>query len=187
MSYPTDKDMLRKTMRQKRDELSLREIHQQTEKCLENLKEFSEYQKNQWIYTYMAIGSEVDTIFMISEFLKQGKRVAVPKVEKDEIAFYEIQTIKDCKPGLWGILEPISYQAPAEEKGLMLLPGLAFDKKGNRLGYGGGYYDKYLKKHENCVSVALAYELQILEEIPHEEHDKTVDYIITPERRISCV
>ena len=128
----------------------------------------------------------VDTISLVSRFIKMGKKVAAPKVERDEIAFYEIGSIRECRPGAFGILEPASYKAPADEKGLILLPGLAFDMSGNRLGYGGGFYDKYLKSHPDYPCAALAFELQILDEVPHEEHDKTVDYIITPERIIVC-
>lgn len=179
------KEALREQMRAKRDALSLRTIHEESLKCLRNLRELPAYRENTWIYTYMAIGSEVDTISMMQEFIKDGKKVAVPKVEGDIIAFYEIQSVKDCKPGLWGILEPVSYKAPADDPGLILLPGLAFDESGNRLGYGGGYYDKYLKARPDCACAALAYELQLLEEVPHEEHDKQVEYIVTPERVIA--
>lgn len=178
------KEALREKMRAERDALTLKEIHDQTMDCLRQLEKLTAYKENEWIYTYMAIGSEVDTISMMQEFIRQGKKLAVPKVEGDVIAFYEIQSVKDCKPGLWGILEPVSYKAPAQDAGLILLPGLAFDEKGNRLGYGGGYYDKYLKSRPDCICAALSYELQILEEVPHEEHDCRVDYIVTPERII---
>ncbi|MCD8020244.1 MAG: 5-formyltetrahydrofolate cyclo-ligase [Clostridiales bacterium] len=180
------KEVLRKEMRKKRDSLTMDQICEQSNRCLDQLKGLLEFQKAEWIYSYMAIGSEVDTILMISEFIRMGKQVAVPKVEKDVIVFYEIQSIKDCKPGLFGILEPVSYKAPAEDPGLILLPGLAFDKAGNRLGYGGGYYDKYLKAHPDFSSVALAFELQLLDDVPCEKHDKQVEYIVTPDRIIKC-
>lgn len=185
MQKVQEKEWLRNQMRARRDALSLEEIHIQTEKCLRQLVNFPPYKENEWIYTYMAIGSEVDTISMMQTFIKMGKKVAVPKVEGDMIAFYEIQSVKDCRPGLWGILEPVSYKAPAEEPGLILLPGLAFDERGNRLGYGGGYYDKYLKAHPDCECAALAYEMQVIDEVPREMHDRKVDYIITPERIIT--
>lgn len=186
MSQNGNKEELRKEMRKKRNDLSLTQIHDLTRKCFDNLVKLPEFHESEWIYSYMAIGSEVDTIDLISDFIRMGKKVAVPKVEDDEIAFYEIQSIKDCRPGEFGILEPASYKAPADEPGMILLPGLAFDAKGSRLGYGGGYYDKYLKAHPDDPCVALAYELQILEDLPREEHDKPVDYIVTPERIIDC-
>lgn len=186
MSQKGNKEELRKVMRNRRNSLSLNEIYAQTEKCFMHLQTMPEFQESEWIYCYLAIGSEVDTISLVSRFIKMGKKVAAPKVERDEIAFYEIGSIRECRPGVFGILEPASYKAPADEKGLILLPGLAFDMSGNRLGYGGGFYDKYLKSHPDYPCAALAFELQILDEVPHEEHDKTVDYIITPERIIVC-
>ena len=186
MSQSSSKEALRKEMRRRRNDLTLTQIHEQTRKCFDNLIELPEFQKSEWIYSYMAIGSEVDTIDLICDFIRMGKKVAVPKVEDDEIAFYEIQSIKDCRPGEFGILEPASYKAPADDPGLILLPGLAFDERGNSLGYGGGYYDKFLRSHADYPCAALAYEIQILNNLPHEEHDKPVDYIITPERIINC-
>lgn len=186
MSQIINKEELRKVMRNKRNGLSLNEIYEQTDRCFEQLKSLPEFQESEWIYCYLAIGSEVDTISLISRFIKMGKKVAAPKVEDDVIAFYEINSIRECRPGAYGILEPASYKAPADEKGLLLLPGLAFDLHGNRLGYGGGFYDKYLKEHADYPCAALAFELQILDEVPAGESDSPVDYIITPERIVTC-
>lgn len=184
MAENKNKEALRKEMREQRDRLSAEEIRKLTEGCLSQLNTMTEFQESTWVYSYMAIGSEVDTIYIIPEIMKMGKRVAVPKVEGETIAFYEITSIKDCKPGAWGILEPVSYKAPAQEKGLILIPGLAFDQKGNRLGYGGGFYDRYLQQHQDCTSVALAYEMQLMDEVPGEAHDQQVEYIVTPDRII---
>ena len=105
MSQMNNKEELRKEMRRRRNDLTLTQIHDLTRKCFDNLAALPEFQANQWIYSYMAIGSEVDTIDLICDFIRMGKKVAVPKVEDDEIAFYEIQSIKDCRPGEFGILE----------------------------------------------------------------------------------
>ena len=186
MSQKVNKEELRKIMREKRNSLSLNEIYAQTDRCFGQLQKLQAFQESEWIYCYLAIGSEVDTIGLISRFTKMGKKVAAPKVEDDVIAFYEINSIRECRPGAFGILEPASYKAPADEKGLILLPGLAFDVHGNRLGYGGGFYDKYLKSHADYPRAALAFELQILDEVPAEETDSPVDYVVTPERIITC-
>ena len=182
-TYP-DKKAWRDEMRQKRDSLSPEQIGQAAEGFLNCLTQLKEFQEAEWIYSFVAIGSEPDTIYMIPEFMKQGKRVEVPKVEGQEIEFYEIKSIKDCRPGAYGILEPASYQAPVDEPGFILIPGLAFDREGNRLGYGGGFYDRYLQKHSGFTSAALAYEFQIADRIPRQEHDQTVDYIVTPKESI---
>ena len=100
--------------------------------------------------------------------------------EIDEIMhFYEITALSDCVPGAFGILEPAGEEKDRiTTPGFMLVPGLAFDKNGNRLGYGGGFYDKYLASHEEIITAALGYDFQIVEKVPSEPHDKKMDYLI---------
>ncbi len=93
--------------------------------------------------------------------------------------FYEITALSDCVPGAFGILEPAGEEKDRiTTPGFMLVPGLAFDKNGNRLGYGGGFYDKYLASHEEIITAALGYDFQIVEKVPSESHDRRMDYLI---------
>ena len=177
-----DENTLRKKMKQKRNALTWEERERAAEDCLRQLKQVPGFEQVTWMYCYMSYLSELDTRQMIQSFLKEGKRVAVPKVQGAEMEFYEISDLSDCVSGAYGIPEPIGNAAPVTDAGWILMPGLAFDPQGNRLGYGGGFYDKYLEKHDNLVKIALAYDFQIISSVSAEIYDKPVDYIVTPER-----
>lgn len=184
MSFDIDKTTLRKQMKQQRNALTSEQRESAAIGCLRQVMDLSGYNQIRWIYCYMSYLSELDTRNMIQTFLKDGKRVAVPKVQGDEMEFYEISSLSDCVSGAFGIPEPLGEGAPVTEEGWILMPGLAFDGQGNRLGYGGGFYDKYLEKHENLMKIALAYDFQVISHVSAEIYDKPVDYIVTPERVI---
>ena len=144
------------------------------------------------LFVYASYKSEVETKEIIQGALRQGKRVAVPKVHGTEMFFYEIQSWEELFPGYQGILEPqISGREPVipTNNDVMLVPGAVFDRKGNRIGYGGGYYDRYLEKIREAFEqqpylMALSFGCQICpHKIPVETHDKKMDCILT-ERRV---
>ncbi len=136
------------------------------------------------VYIYVSYGTEADTTFLIEKLLQQQQHiVAVPRVNGKEMDFYRIKEMADLKPGFNGIPEPANGQLVTECNGIMFMPGLVFDKYHGRIGYGGGYYDRYLSKHknDNIFKVAIAYDFQVLktEKIIMEEHDIKPDIIIT--------
>lgn len=136
------------------------------------------------VYIYVSYGSEADTTYLIEKLLQQQRhRVAVPCVNGKEMDFYGIKEMADLKPGFNGIPEPVPLQPVTECNGIMFMPGLVFDKYHGRIGYGGGYYDRYLSRHrnDNIFKVAIAYDFQVLktEEIIMEAHDIKPDIIIT--------
>ena len=138
-----------------------------------------EYKKAKTVSFFVSFGSEVDTHDMIKEALKE-KEVCVPVVQGDYIALSKINGLGDLdKEGKYGILEPSSIiEIDKELVDLIIVPGVAFDKKGYRIGYGRGYYDKLLKEF-NGKTIGLAFSLQIVNKIPKEEHDIRVDKVIT--------
>lgn len=149
-----------------------------------------EYRDARIIYCYMSFKDEADTASIIDESLRLGKQVALPRVSgKRKMEFFFISGQKDLVTGFMGIKEPAGYcleaSAPSEDA-LVLLPGLAFDRSGARLGYGGGFYDTYLAKHAGCKKAALAYSAQIAPEIPTEPVDVKTDLIITEKELIIC-
>ena len=149
-----------------------------------------EYRDARIIYCYMSFKDEADTASIIDESLRLGKQVALPRVTgKRKMEFFFISGQKDLVTGFMGIKEPAGYcleaSAPSEDA-LVLLPGLAFDRSGARLGYGGGFYDTYLAKHAGCKKAALAYSAQIAPEIPTEPVDVKTDMIITEKELIIC-
>lgn len=173
------KKNLRQDMKARRNALTEKEKSDASDRCLSKLKELPEFMNSDWIYAYIACRNELETADIIAWCLDHGKRVAVPKVHGEIMHFYEIHSLADCVPGAFGILEPVGEEKNRiTEPGFMLVPGLAFDKKGNRLGYGGGFYDKYLASHGGIITAALGYQFQIVEEVPAEIHDKKMDYLI---------
>ncbi len=145
------------------------------------------------IFVYASYKSEVETKELIQGALRMGKRVAVPKVDGIEMDFYTIDSWEDLFPGFQGILEPQTFgKEPVlpVESDVMLVPGAVFDRKGGRIGYGGGYYDRYLDRAKELCGqrpylMALAFACQICPgKVPSEEHDKKMDCILTDRRVI---
>ena len=146
----------------------------------------------QTVFVYASYKSEVATKELIQGALRMGKRVALPKVTGDEMDFYEIQSWEELFPGYQGILEPqIAGKEPVipGDGDVMLLPGAVFDRKGGRIGYGRGYYDRYWNRINSTYGskpylMALSFACQICPgKIPAEEHDKKMDCVLT-ERRV---
>lgn len=142
------------------------------------------YKKSKKIFTYISFGSEVDTIKLINYSFSNNKEVYVPKINKqtkDMIAL-KIHNFNNMSVDKWGIIEPKSVDKTniGTDFDLIIMPGIAFDKQGNRIGYGGGYYDKYISKLNNASNLlALAYDFQIIQDIESESHDIKVDFILT--------
>lgn len=148
------------------------------------------YQNARFIYCYASLKDEAGTNMIIEEALRNGKRVALPRVRgKQRMEFCFIKSPADLKPGFMGIKEPGPWcpKAPAPFKdSVVVMPGIAFDKNGTRAGYGGGYYDTYLEGHAECIKAALAYSVQIAPEIPAAPADIKVDMIVTEKELIIC-
>jgi 5-formyltetrahydrofolate cyclo-ligase len=134
---------------------------------------------------FASFRTEVETGAMIRRVLSSGKRVVLPKVQGKELALYEIHDFDhDVVPGAWGIPEPKAAKpARLEDIDLMIMPGAAFDASGNRVGYGAGFYDKLLPAFKN-MTIALAFEAQIVQAVPSDPHDVPVNKIVTEKRII---
>ena len=183
---------LRKETLAKRDRLSETERLQYSRQILKKVTALPEYQTADWILAYASFRSEVDTKELINRALADRKRVLLPKVEGSEMRFWEIHSREELKEGFHGIMEPEpdEMQIPGQDmfrgqKVMMWMPGAAFDAKRNRIGYGGGYYDRYLAGMPECelCTTALGFSCQIIEEIPVQRHDIAPDLVIT-EREI---
>ena len=149
-----------------------------------------EWEVSETVFCYVSFRDEADTFRIIQEALARGKKVAVPRVEgKHRMEFYYINSMDDLSPGYMGIPEPsedAEERAVPVKNDLMVMPGAAFDRSGTRLGYGAGFYDAYLSKHPDCRKLALAYSVQIEDQIPPEPHDIPVEMIITEKGMIRC-
>lgn len=142
------------------------------------------FQECDTVCCYVAFKGEADISMLMDAAWAAKKRVVVPKVLTQEtMEFFTIHSRRELSPGAFGILEPEDDKEPwcagEEERVLILLPGLAFDREGNRLGYGGGYYDRYLKSHPSFHTIGIAFSVQCLENIPAQPHDQKTEIVIT--------
>ena len=116
---------------------------------------------------------------LVKKALKDGKRVAAPRIEGDGMEFYYITGYSDLKEGSFGIWEPFHCELAQETDALMIMPGVAFDRDNHRIGFGRGYYDKYLERENTHFKIALAYHFQIFEQVPYESHDICPNLVLT--------
>ncbi len=136
------------------------------------------------VFLYLSFGTEVETLSLAEVLLKQGKHLCVPRcnTQTRTMVAKELTSIASLQTGSYGILEPEpdAKVIPKEEIDLILLPALAFDKDGYRLGYGGGYYDKFLENFSG-ITLGLAFGDCVTDRLPRDSFDKPVDEIITEE------
>ena len=137
------------------------------------------YQKAASIYGYLPYNQEVRTVPMLEQAIRDGKRVAVPKIFGDEMKFLWLDDLDRVEKGYSGIPEPIDDGPAADDPhALVLMPGLAFDKAGHRIGYGGGFYDKFLAAEPAHPTIALCYDFQVLDHLETEEFDIPADLVL---------
>lgn len=134
---------------------------------------------------------EVDTIHLIEALWQLGKKVAVPKcnAKTREMSFYAIESFAQLETVYMHLREPIPTECEfvdANEMDIILVPGVVFDIKGYRIGYGGGYYDRYVLNYKKGKLMSLLFDEQLYEQVPIENHDCPVDFIFTPTKRIDC-
>lgn len=141
-----------------------------------SLPEFSAAEK---IYVYADYNHEVMTGYIIEEAWKRGKQVAVPRVEGQDMVFCLLEDFSRLKPGYFGIPEPEEGEAVLWEDALIIMPGVAFDRENHRVGYGGGFYDRFLEKHPCLRRMALAFQFQILPSVPAEPTDICPEILVT--------
>ena len=174
-----DKKELRRTIRERKRAMTEEEIIARSEALGVLFAQSEAYKAAKTIYGYLPYNQEVRTVPMLEQALKDGKKVAVPKVYGDEMKFLYLDDLTKVEKGYAGIPEPIADEPVADdETALVLMPGLAFDPQGHRIGYGGGFYDKFLAAEPNHPTLALCYEFQMLPELHTEEHDIPVDTVL---------
>ena len=174
-----DKTELRREIRARKRAMTEAEIEDRSAKLAQLFFASRAYQNAKTIYGYLPYNQEVRTVPMLERALKDGKKVAVPKVYGDEMKFLYLDDLTAVAKGYAGIPEPIADEPVAQdETALVLMPGLAFDPQGHRIGYGGGFYDKFLAAEPNHPTLALCYEFQMLPKLDVEDHDIPVDTVL---------
>jgi 5-formyltetrahydrofolate cyclo-ligase len=189
-----DKSSLREALLKKRDAIPP-EVRRAKDRLIrERLASLDEIRNAGVLFLFASFRTEVDTLVMIKAALAEGRRVVLPKVDKDRHALllYEIKNADQLSPGYMGIPEP---SVNAEERLLtvndvdaVIIPGAGFDPAGGRIGYGAGYYDILLSGLTKDIPlISPAYEEQIVDSVPTEPHDVKVHIIVTDRRVIRCV
>lgn len=186
-----DKKALRKAIFAQRDTQSPETIAQKSKAIHEKLFQLEDFQKAKTVMIYAAMRGEVQTKGIFEEALKQGKRVVVPisQLADRSLLLSELRDYdNELVVATFDVPEPKKEcirPVPHSEVDLVVVPGVGFDEKGNRLGYGGGFYDRFLAGLKKDVSaVAICYELQIRDDLVAEEHDLPMDWVITEKRAI---
>ena len=179
------KNEIRKAMQQKKKELSLEYEKRAEEACFKRVISLPEWKNAECILIYVSYNHEMGTMLLIEEAFRLGKIVASPKVEGSVMNFYVYETWNELIKSKRGILEPVPNDKVIPDNSLMLMPGVAFDVNRNRIGYGGGYYDKYNAAHPHIKKVAIAYDFQILDDVPSDIYDIKPDRVITETRMIT--
>lgn len=189
-----NKQKIRTQMKEKRDAIS-EDIRREKEKIITFRLLGSEwYQAAENILVYAAIKSEVKLWDFVQKAWENKKRLFFPKVSGRQMDFFHIHSEEELAEGAFSVLEPDTDQYALEqfhtgtflpEASVMLVPGVAFSEEGYRIGYGGGYYDRYLAAHRNLYTAGIAYAQQLVPRIPAEAHDIRMNEIITDEKHIT--
>lgn len=181
----TKKD-IRSQYIKKRDALTSEEVAQKSDRILYQLFNLPEYKDAKYVLMYADYHNEVATNKIFEDAKNRGKKIYFPKVFGQEMEFYAVDSLDELRFGYKGIREPQEnpikrFFYKKQDNTIMIVPGVAFDMEGYRVGYGKGYYDKYLTERRMISTFALSYAFQILEHVPADAHDIKMDKIITEE------
>jgi 5-formyltetrahydrofolate cyclo-ligase len=160
-------------------------FEEKSRQILRNLAETSLWREAEQILTYVSLPGEVSTRELILKAWSEGKETLVPKVTPEGLVFSVLTSFDELEEGCFHVPEPLKVIPASAKRALMILPGLAFDLKGNRLGYGGGYYDRLLSGATG-MKTGVGYDCQIFDAIPCESHHIRVDYVVTETRVVEC-
>ncbi len=157
------------------------------EKIWENLKKVPEIWQAEWVYVYLATEKEVETKRLIEELWQKAVRVAAPRVEEGNLAFCQIKAWNEVERGYQGILEPKKENLRiCHPRAPIIVPGLAFDEKGGRLGKGRGFYDRFLAMEKEHLTIGITSNENNNQELPIDEWDQKIKILITPRAIIDC-
>jgi len=182
MTRKMQKKEIRALIYKARKEMSEETWKKATDKICDSVLKTQMFQEAEEIYCYVDYNHEVGTRQIIENSWRLQKKVFVPKVLGREMEFFEISSFDDLAPGMKGILEPVRTSEDNKgsgNRGLMIMPGVAFDRSLHRIGYGGGFYDRYLETHRGLQKLAVAFTYQVLDEVPAEAFDICPDVLVT--------
>ena len=173
-------------MRRRRKTLTYEQVHEKSETIRYKLEGRKAFKEANTIMMYISSFKEPETLPIIEHILEQGKKVIVPisSTSTNTIVPTYIESISELQKGAYGILEPsIIRPVNTDDIDVIVIPGIAFDMHRNRLGFGKGYYDKFLK-NTDAKKIALCYDFQIVDDLPVDDHDIPMDLILTEEGEV---
>lgn len=179
------KAQIRTFFRQKRDALSIQERKKYNTQICHHIMDSKFFKQADTIYLFYPLASEVSLLEIFEAAQSLGKTIAFPKVHGKEMMFYKIQNLSQLAEGCFHVMEPDLTQIDAnsckitEKEPVILIPGLVFDRLGNRYGYGKGFYDKYLKQYPNACKIGVAYDIQITNKIKADAYDIPIEHLFT--------
>ncbi len=174
-----DKQALRRAVGAQKRAMSEEEILRRSAQLGQLLRQTQLYQQARTIYGYLSFNQEVRTVPILEQALRDGKQVAVPRVYGQEMKFHLLEDLSLAAPGYFGIPEPPETAPIAQdETALVLMPGLAFDRQGHRVGYGGGFYDRFLAAEPRHPTLALCYDFQVFPTLETQAHDIPADLVL---------
>ena len=172
------KQEIRKAVQAARLKMTEEEMREKSAAITAKVLQTEAFQKAESVCVYLPIRREVETSAIIDACRKAGKRTAAPRIENGQMEFYYFSSPAELEAGVFGIREPVGREAAAPGA-LILMPGVAFDRERRRIGYGGGYYDRYLAAHPDNPTIAVAFDRQVTDRIPAEPFDLRPDMLIT--------
>lgn len=178
-----EKARLRKQLLDSRDSLSQDFINITSKQIQDNLRKVDFFRNAKSIGAYYSIGSEVKTQDILQEILKSGKEIALPKVVKKDLVFKKINSFSDLEQGNFSVMEPKDDCKDVKKIEVIIVPAIALTRNGYRLGYGFGYYDRYLSGKKS-KTIALSYSKQIIKSFSYSDHDVRIDCIVTEDEVI---
>ena len=172
------KQQLRQAVRQRKQAMTAEDIQRRSGLLCRKVLETESYRTAKTIYGYLPFNQEVNTLPLLQQALADGKQVALPKCYGREMRFVLVTDLSRVQPSRFGAPEPIADTPVAKDPhALVLMPGLAFDAAGHRMGYGGGYYDRFLSREPDHPTIALCFDFQLLPRLETEAHDISADTV----------
>ena len=167
-----NKQDLRAAVRSRKKELAPEDIARRSEALCRMVLNTDAYKTADTVYGYLPFNREVDLTLLLKQALEDGKQVALPKCYGKEMRFILISDLSNVQKSAFGAPEPIEDAPIARDpQSLVILPGLVFDPRGYRIGYGGGYYDRFLAEEPNHPTIGLCFDFQLVPQLESEEHD----------------
>lgn len=168
----------------KRSKLSREQVRERSEQICRKLLALPLFLQAKTVYFYYPLEKEVSLLPAAEAALAMGKQVGFPKTEGTYIRFYRVVSLEDFSQGRFQVMEPPGRELLTEPAPLILTPGLVFDERRNRMGYGKGYYDRYGTEFPGAVRIGIAYELQMARQVAVDTYDVPMDYVLTEKRLI---